>query len=155
MSDERVRVLVTGPESSGTRYVTRLIEAGGADAVHRSQPNGTDWIDVLSMLEHRGSGYDTWTPPFDRAVIVVRGLLAHGHSMLAHHFDDDWQEAMSRRRAALGSLGTVLGDPRVTLITYESLAARAERACLLAALGLDPARADDVPFHDQNGKYYT
>lgn len=154
MSDT-VRVLVTGPESSGTRYVTRLVAAGGGDAVHRSQPNGTDWIDVLSMLEHRGSGFDSWSPPFDWAVVVVRGLLAHGRSMLSHNFDDDWDEVMARRQAALRALSPVIGHSRVVLVTYESLAETAERACLLAALGLEHGRADDVPYEDQNRKYYS
>lgn len=150
------RILSTGPESSGTNYVGYLLEAGGAEVLHRSQPNGLDWLDLARMLDEPGSGYDAPTQPVQWIVITIRGLLAHTQSMIRRNIETSWETAENRRRASLESLGRVLGDSRVVVVTYESLAHRAERICLLEFLGLctEAADAEDVEYHDQNWKYY-
>jgi hypothetical protein len=148
-----MRVIVTGPESSGTNYVTRLLASGGADALHRSQPEGADWIDVLAMLDHPASGYDRPVPPYDYAVVVIRGLHSHMRSMLRRNIETHPGEALSRRNASLGRLGAILGDPRVLVVTYESLTSETERRFLLATLGLDSEAAVREPFYDENRKY--
>lgn len=38
-----MRVLCTGPESSGTRLLTRLVENLGIEAIHKSIPHGMEW----------------------------------------------------------------------------------------------------------------
>jgi hypothetical protein len=152
----RPKILVTGPESSGTKYVAALLEYGGGEVLHRSQPNGYDWLDLGRMLDEPSSGYDSPMPPMDWVIITIRGLMAHTQSMIRRNIETSWETAESRRRAALGSLDRVLGDPRVVVVTYESLAHQAERVCLLEFLGLntDAAGAEDVAYHDQNWKYY-
>lgn len=137
-----MKVLVTGPESSGTRWLTDYLTKAGADALHRSQPEGPDWIDLESMLGD-----------FDHVVVVVRGLLANVRSMEMRGCVEDVPAGFVKRRRALGSIGRVLGHGRVTLVTYESLAHRAERLQLLANLGL--AESDDHwPWVDENVKHY-
>lgn len=149
-----LRVLATGPESSGTKWVTKLLAEAGADAVHRSQPEGPDWVDLRAMLDHPASGPTAPVPPFDAAVVVVRGRLAHVRSQVRRNIESSEDVADARRRAALARIAPVLGDPRVTVVTYESLAHVAERRHLLASLGLDDTAADRVPWTDQNLKHY-
>lgn len=40
---KQLRVLCTGPESSGTRLLTRLVDNLDVEAFHRSIPHGPDW----------------------------------------------------------------------------------------------------------------
>lgn len=124
------RILATGPESSGTRALTRLLAAGGAEAVHRSQPEGPDWIDVEAMLDD-----------FDYVVVIVRGRLANVRSFTARKITSSDREASERRRKALGRLAPVFGHPKTIVVTYEALSAVEERRHLLAHLGLDPEGA--------------
>lgn len=138
-----MRILCTGPESSGTNYLTKLIAAGGADALHRSQPEGVDWIDLEAMLDD-----------FDEIVIVIRGRLAHLHSTVKHYMEPDHAGADRRRRKSMSRLAPILGHEKVTVVTYESLRHLAERRHLLASLGLDPAGAERTPFDEQNAKHY-
>lgn len=149
-----MRILATGPESSGTNYLTRLLAAGGADAVHRSQPEGGDWIDVEAMLDLPSSGPEGRVEPFDHAVVVIRGRLGHCRSQVRRNIEIDERAAMSRRRAALARLAPIFGRDDVTVVTYESLASEDERRHLLWSLGLDPGGATRAPFNDENEKHY-
>lgn len=144
-----MKVLAVGPASSGTRYLARLLAAGGAEVVHRSQPHGPDWVDVAALLDD-----------FDAVVVVVRGRLAQLRSLLAAgHLRAAGGEvtvagAARWRREALSWIAPVLGDERVFVVTYESLAERAERADLLETLGLDQRGADAEEMRPQNVKHY-
>lgn len=137
-----MKVLATGPESSGTNALTRLLAAGGADAVHRSQPEGPDWIDLEAMLDD-----------FDRVVVVIRGRQGHLSSLRRREIEVEHEAAVARRRKALARIGPILGDPRVELVTYESLRELGERRALLEALELDPDGAEAEEWTDENGKY--
>lgn len=137
-----MKILATGPESSGTNALTRLLTAGGAEAVHRSQPEGPDWIDMEAMLDN-----------FDRVVVVIRGLHGHVASLLRREIEVTSQKANARRRKALAHLAPILGDPRVTVVTYESMFRTEQRAHLLELLGLDPAGATAEEWLDENEKY--
>lgn len=139
------RVLVTGPESSGTRWLTALISDAGADALHRSQPEGVDWIDMAAMVDD-----------FDHVVVIIRGLLAHLRSQILpeHSIEPDEQSATRRRRKALARLAPILGHPKVTVVTYESMRHRAEVVYLLRTLGLDETAVYRRPWTDQNPKHY-
>lgn len=139
-----MRVLATGPEASGTTILTHLLAAGGADALHRSQPEGPDWIDVEAMLDD-----------FDHTVVIVRGLVGNLASLQRKGLAETPEAAAARRRKALSRLAPILGHPRVTVVTYESLREPAERRALLAGLGLDPAGADAIDWTDENRKYYA
>lgn len=138
-----MKVLATGLESSGTRYVTDLLLDAGADALHRSQPEGVDWIDLAAMLDD-----------FDAAVVVIRGHLAQIRSLQTCGISTDDADAADHRRRALRAIAPLLGDGRVIVVTYESLAHRAERRHLLAALKLDEDAADRCPWTDENPKHY-
>lgn len=138
------RILATGPESSGTRALTRLLAAGGADAVHRSQPEGPDWIDLEAMLDD-----------FDAVVVIVRGRLANVRSYSHRKITANDREASDRRRKALARIAPILGNPKTFLVTYESLVAVEERRHLLAHLGLDPAGAEVADWNNANGKHYA
>ena len=46
-----MKVLCTGPESSGTRLLTRLVEGLGVEAIHRSIPHSCKWWDVPSDID--------------------------------------------------------------------------------------------------------
>jgi len=134
-----VRVLVTGPESSGTRWLTELVSTAGAYAVHRSQPEGADWIDLEAMADE-----------FDATVVVIRGAYAHLASLTERVRPPDPAE---RRRKALACIAPILGRTDVHLVTYESLGSPVERRHLLAALGLDTSA--DVPFDDASAHRYS
>lgn len=138
-----MRVLATGPESSGTRYLAGLLAAGGADVLHRSQPEGGDWIDLRAMLDD-----------FDAAVVIVRGRLAQIRSQQTRGITHTDEEAAAKRRRALAAVAPILGDERVLLVTYESLADPAERRHLLAELKLDETAAARCPWTDENAKHY-
>lgn len=138
-----MKILVTGPESSGTRYVTALLKDGGANVLHRSQPEGETWVDVAAMLDD-----------FDAAVVVIRGRLAQVRSQQHRGIVSNDGDAFARRRRALRSLAPILGDDRTVLVTHESLRYASERRHLLAAFGLDQGAADRVPWVDENLKHY-
>lgn len=139
-----MKVLVTGPESSGTNYLTGLVAEGGAEAVHRSQPEGADWIDMAAMLDN-----------FDAVVVVLRGRYAHLRSYQRRDIEPTEPLADQRRRKALASLSGIMGHPKVTVVTYESLASPTERRHLLESLGLDVDAADQWRWYDANAKYQT
>lgn len=137
-----MRVLATGPESSGTNALTRLLEAGGAETVHRSQPEGPDWIDLEAMLDD-----------FDAVVVIIRGRLGHLSSCLRRGIEPDYPTADARRRKALARLAPILGHPKVHVVTYESLSEFPERTALLDDLGLDPQGAFVEAWTNENRKY--
>lgn len=138
-----MKILVTGPESSGTRYLTALLKDGGANVLHRSQPEGPDWIDVRAMLDD-----------FDAAAIVLRGRLAQVRSQQHRGIVNTDDAGFDRHRRAMRSLAPIFGDERVVVVTYESLAYPAERRHLLCTFGLDVGAADRQPFYDENSKHY-
>jgi hypothetical protein len=138
-----VKILATGPESSGTRYVTALLKDGGGNVLHRSQPEGVDWIDVAAMLDD-----------FDACVIVIRGRLAQIRSQQFRGITDNDEEGAVKCRRSLRTLAPILGDERVVVVTFESLANPAERRHLLSTFKLDAGAADRCPFFDENAKHY-
>ena len=135
-----MRVLVTGPESSGTRWLTELVAAGGAYAVHRSQPEGADWIDLEAMADD-----------FDAVVVSVRGCYAHLASLTERVRPEGG--AAERRRKALACIAPILGRDDVHLVTYESMSSPVERRHLLRVLGLGTTA--DVPFDDASAHRYS
>lgn len=139
-----MRVLITGPESSGTRYVTALLAAGGAETLHRSQPEGLDWIDLAAMLDD-----------FDAIVVMIRGQLAQVRSQQTCGIEKDDESALVRRRKALARVAPIFGDPKVSVVTYESLGHPRERRYLVESLGLDWVAANsDASWEEGNAKHY-
>lgn len=136
----RVKILATGPESSGTRILTAMLEQAGAEAVHRSQPEGDDWIDLQAMCDD-----------FDHVVVIIRGALAHERSLQTCSVSTSDEQAHERRQRALRHIAPILGRSNVTLVTYESLSSEHERNHLLSSLGLQPV---DIEWVDGNVKHY-
>lgn len=138
-----MKILATGPESSGTRYVTELLKDGGANVLHRSQPEGVDWIDLSAMLDD-----------FDACVVVIRGRLAQVRSQQHRGIVANDPDGFAKCRRSLRALAPILGDERVVLVTYESLAYPAERRHLLQTFGLDAGAADRQTWFQENEKHY-
>lgn len=136
-----MNILATGPESSGTRWLAGLLAAAGADVLHRSQPYGTDWLDLAAMADR-----------FDATVVIVRGAYAHTESLRERVGVGD---PYARRAHALAAIAPILGRPDTHLVTYESMGSGVEVAHLLGLLGLDvEARVpfDDASAHRYNGR---
>lgn len=159
-----MRILATGPPSSGTRYLTALLAAGGADVVHLSQPDQRTLIEAEGLLAKQScSPFDldsAWFDPvkavrcFDAVVIVLRGRVAHSGSYLTHWKGMTVEQALEWRKESLRRLAPIMGRDTVTVVTYESLAVREERIGLLAELGLDVAGADRERWVNMNRKHY-
>lgn len=160
-----MRVLATGVPSSGTRYLTRLLAAGGADAVHLSQPDQAQFIEPLGLLADIQTDQpdelavwfdmDRALGDFDAVVIVVRGRLAHDGSYAIHWCDMSAERADVWRQESFERLRPAFGHPKAIIVTYESLAVREERMALLTALGLNPEGADLEPWSNENAKHYN
>jgi LPS sulfotransferase NodH len=162
--------LVLGPESSGTRLLTRiLIEAGclgddgheqrwdakapcGESPVvwRRSVPHGGDYPNVLGLVAVlEGRGYQV------EAVVVTRDWQAMAASQAANGHAADVEEATARIRAAhtyiIRELDLV--GRQYTMVSYEALVQRPEATIewLMARLGLDERPI--VPIYDGNAKY--
>lgn len=138
-----MKLLVTGPESSGTRYVTALLKDGGGNVLHRSQPEGADWIDVRAMLDD-----------FDACVVVLRGRLAQVRSQQFRGITSTDEDGFTKLRRSLHAVAPILGDERVVVVTYESLMYPAERRHLLGTFGLDQGAADRCEWFEENVKHY-
>lgn len=134
-----MRVLVTGPESSGTRWLAGLLAEAGGQTLHRSQPYGTDWLDLAAMLDS-----------FDAVVVIVRGYYAQVESLKERLACGD---PYAKRRKALRLVAPILADPKVHLVTYESMGSPVEVRHLLTVLGLDPDAT--VPFDDASSHRYA
>lgn len=81
-----MRVLCTGPESSGTRLLTRIVATGeGIEAIHRSIPHYQSWdlwvpevgeIDKVVFISR------AWNPTIQSQ--VARGLVEYEAQSIAH-----------------------------------------------------------------------
>ena len=145
-----VRVLVAGPESSGTKLLTQLINEAGGEAIHLSMPYGggprpgfVDWPDLDSAQA-------------DVVVISARDPYALICSQIENeHVDSEaWslrriQEAYRRIFAWL----TVSGLP-FFVIPYEALVLQPDaKARFVELLELNPESVT-LNVQDANSKYY-
>jgi len=127
------RVLVTGPEQSGTGVVATVLREAGADVLHRAVPHVHDWW-----------AWEIGEQEISRAVVVVRGLYAHTESVKERSGEyraklPHWTPLLHRARA----LEILAQLPHVwtpVWVTYESLGEPAEVAYLCESLGLDASR---------------
>lgn len=159
------RVLVTGPPSSGTRWLTRFLGAAGAEAVHFSQPDQEKLIadegilaaDQIDQPDEHAAWFDMEMAleVFDAVVIMVRGRNAHDGSYAVHWLGMTPEKAESWRQESFARLAPAFGNPKCTVVTYESLRERDEREALLVHLGLDADAVDVEPWtEDENAKHY-
>lgn len=102
-----MKVLCTGPESSGTKLLTRIVQTG-ADGEHRSMPHDNEWWDPKQV-------------PHDCAVVIVRDGRWTAESAWDMPHCGSVDEALFRREMALRRLGEL--QVPVLWVGYEGLVA--------------------------------
>lgn len=144
------RVLVTGPESAGTKLTSHLLTLAGAEVKHYTPRHRTADKPFLT-----GEGFD-WV------VLVIRNSWANAQSMVdnGHAYDNAGREGDLELayelipEAIFYTLLYLLDLSKVYVITYESLVH--ERGALMRMcehLGLKTNFAHG-PIGDGNAKYY-
>ena len=175
MGEKRKRAyLVLGPESSGTRLMTRLLIAAGChgSAEHfdqpfdagvpedgpplvvwrRSVPHNREWPPIGSMvIELMAAGYQV------HAVVMTRDWYCMARSQVrAGHVDWAGQAYANLRQAyphIFGSLGRL--GVGFTVISYESLVQRPEKVLAVLYQWLDLEPPAELPtIVDANAKWY-
>lgn len=164
--------LVLGPESSGTRCVTRLLldagcrgEAGheqpfdrnppsGVSPVvwRRSVPHGKKWPDITKMIDVlKANGYDV------RAIVTTRDWHPAIESQLKARHVGSRKEARANLRRAYPFMFEHLARAGVPywLVSYEALVARPRKVAtkLMETLGLPVP--EKIEIFDGNEKYYA
>lgn len=150
--------IVAGPESSGTKFVHRLlIEAGArklADppsakpvALHRSWPHGMRYPSFQEELGHISA-----TSPF--VVVTVRDFFATGHSQVAAGHVPNWISAEENIQRAYTNIFAQIASLRLPFVvsSYEALAREDYQRKLTGRIGLSPV---SLEFKDGNSRYYA
>lgn len=139
-----MRILVTGPESSGTKMVAALLRQAGAKIVH-SSPN---YRYYSGEPAHRSEG-------FDAVVLVMRDGYANVNSMIENgHAQAPGAARMMIVRGLLWILSNLREWEKVHVTTYEALTTRpGALAALCRELGL-PEEFEHDEIGDGNAKYY-
>jgi hypothetical protein len=142
-----MRVLVTGPESSGTRLVASMLVRAGASVEHHTP---------RPCIGKRAYLTDT----YDAVVLVVRNGYATKHSMVKNHHatdgrnEDDLCLAGRMIPEALLDILMSLDNPeKLYLLTYESVVHNDALYALCGDLGLSVDFECD-PIGDANAKYF-
>lgn len=130
-----MKVLCTGPESSGTRLLTRIVSTG-AYAMHRSLPHGDDW-----WVGHL-TGFDAVVAIYRNEQATIASAVARSHVLTGG-------QAADRRRRALQELETL--DP--VWVRYEDIVSNVKwfTELLGQRLGVTLTFWDDV--YDGNAKW--
>lgn len=135
------RVVVCGPEASGTSLLTRIVGSmSDVTTTHRSIPDGEDWM----WFAHE---------EYAAAIVVVRDFYPAARAKVAGGHVPTLEQAYEELRWAIRVIGGL--RCRWTLVTYEALVARpAEVVAEIAEfLGVDPP-ASFEPIRDENEKWY-
>jgi hypothetical protein len=82
-----MRVIACGPESSGTRLMSRIVATSGLKTIHRSVPHGPDW--------------NIGIEPGDKVVAIVREEIATVQSAIEAGHAPHSNAAMRRRKVAI------------------------------------------------------
>lgn len=131
-----MNVLVTGPESSGTRFVSRWLEVHpDVVARHWSMPSGESWA------RHWPTDHDFDGEPPDAAVLVVRSFEATIASQRDRELVTCRREAEANiLQALLRSLSWLLSHGIATyVLLYDEIVAHPDRfSALFRWLGLEP-----------------
>jgi hypothetical protein len=134
-----VKVLVTGPESSGTSLVARILRSAGAEVCHRSATYDEDCPDMRRCAMHT----------CDAVVVIFRDPFATMKSQ-------EWTgRAYAKLQEGYHELFFALMDLPIPIycITYEGLVLNKwSIANLLDALGLN-TNIEYEEITDENGKH--
>jgi len=135
-ASEKDLVFVFGPESSGTRLMTRIFLRNGywgSDGhqqphvtsipineekivIRRSVPHGNDWNAFADQYEKAlDLQYDPWV------VVTVRSCMFAAPSAVKAEHVKDTGEAYKEQARALSFIYPVIRHDRVLTVTYESL----------------------------------
>lgn len=155
------KVVCTGPVSSGTRLLSRIVKGWGVDAVHRSMPQ---WEDFWSWEE--------W--PLDtRFVIIIRrpdystaAALRDGHGRMKHvriGFDDWVTDGQADKEPTpemledwwWKAIDTLASFPprRTRWMFYAALIANPEVQLEALADWLGVPKGEYEPIRDENAKW--
>lgn len=169
MSDKRA-YLVLGPESSGTRLMTRLLIAAGCEGTdehvqpwdsqtptaplivwRRSLPHGGQWPDVQSLITRLQAAHYSVT-----ALVMSRDWHPMALSQIDNGHVADMAQAIDHVRRAYGLIFPALAATQTPfeLVNFESLVARPQQAAaqLMTRLGLPVPECVEV--FDANVKHY-
>lgn len=169
----RDAVLVLGPESSGTRLMTRILIAAGChgqDGHHqewdralpedgrapivwrRSFPHGGQWPDIVAMSHQlRQRGYVV------KAVVLAREPQALERSQVAAGHVGTVEEARWHLQRAYQRIMTGLTRAEVEyiLVPYEALVLHPAPVQAYLARRLDLPASPHVAVYDGNAKWYA
>lgn len=143
-------LVVTGPESSGTRFVSRWLEAHpDVVARHWSLPSGDRW------MRHWPTDHDFDAAHPDALVFVVRSIGPTVESQLHREMvtcrDEAWSNIVQAHLR--GFAWAVSHGVPVYPLLYDVVAEHPERfAHLFVWLGLDPVDCPE-PIVDGNAKW--
>lgn len=107
-------IVCTGPESSGTRLLERIVATSGVACGHRSMPHANDWNLGLTSL--------------DEVVVITRERMATARSAVATGHAPSLERALMRRDLALGLITEQVLQAGVASlwIDYDALTLRPE-----------------------------
>lgn len=134
-----MRVLVTGPESSGTTLTSRIFVQAGAEVVHRSATWNRRYPDLRIAAKE-----------CDAVIIVFRDPFA---TMQSQAWTERAYEKLQEGYECIFVALTYYSKPRF-VITYEQLVLEPLSIVpILEVLGLDPTRITEE-IRNENKKYY-
>ncbi len=135
-----IDVLVTGPESSGTSLVSKILRQAGANVFHRSATYKGDWPDLRSLA-------------LDCAYIVV---VFRDPACTMKSQRDQGFLSWDKLQLGYNELFRALADIRkvIFVVTYEQLVLNPRSIdFVLVAMGLNPSAVTEQ-VRDENAKYY-
>lgn len=169
---EKRAFLVLGPESSGTRLMTRLLVAAGVEgdfghdqrwedslpseeplvAIRRSVPHRRQWPDIAGLVgDLRARRYEV------TAIVTSRDWHSMIISQQAAPHAESVEEALAHIRRAYCDIFSALGlrETPYEVVNYEALTQRPAKmlAYLFQRLGLPVP--ESIPYiYDGNARYY-
>jgi hypothetical protein len=149
--------VVVGPESSGNRFMVRLLVASGCQdndtkdklAFHRSFPHGKNWPDLNTIIKDlRTANYNP------KLLIMVREGYANGLSQISQNHVRNIQDAEKHYKDAYRSIfrSVVEMDADFLVVPYSSLGRRRFLEWLFGQLKLTVP--DEKIFVDADNKYH-
>lgn len=162
-------VLVTGPESSGTRWVSRLCaralnidghgQWGGVDIIHndqhgvlhRSLPHGkrANFIDIQKLMSEHVSRFGD----VGHIVVCIRDQSCAFQSAKRAHNNDDHDMTRKNMQRAATICRALLHDPTSFLFSYETAMYLRDGYVRLLTDRLGRPALKDINYDDANRKY--